>query len=345
MGFRFPERPVLFYPSLARAIGSDEALLFTLYHEHIQLQSTPDIEGNPSCILARQDWLAMADFWDEERLAVTTNSLVSQGYILAAFGQAGAIRISLIDQPEQALNDSLPNQHASGQQYLEQQQPSQQQPDQQYLEQQQPSQQQLERQPQDRLPQDQQYVEQWRQAAPPIMVQELPVVEQPPERNELSRRVHQAQPQVRGPAPTFGGSIGWSKSRPQPGAGNIFASRLDEIEQKNQKLHVMFLGWRPSKVLFEMLPRHNIPADFAEQLLDEFVLYWLDKDRKESNWDQKFLAWVKREWVKKQTRDGREKRFAQESNAGVNHENPRTDTREKRKRVTAAIMDIQDTDW
>ncbi|WP_432470640.1 DnaT-like ssDNA-binding domain-containing protein [Amphritea sp. HPY] len=290
MGFRFPEKPVLFYPSLAREIGSDEAILLALYHEHIQLHGLPDQSGQNVATLGRQEWLALADFWDEERLAVTTNSLVSQGYLQAAFGQGGAIRIQL-QQPGQP-----------------------------------------------------QVMPEYEYEQEPVAVQQLPVVEQPPERNEISRRVHQAQPQVRGPAPTFGGSIGWSNRRAQM-SENDFASRLDAIEEKNQKLHPMFLGWRPSKILFEMLPRHNIPADFAEQLLDEFVLYWLDKDRKESNWDQKFLAWVKREWVKKQTRDGREQRYAKDANTGVNHENTRADPREKRKRVTAAIMDIKDTDW
>ncbi len=342
MGFCFPERPVLFYPSLARTIGADEALLLALYHEQVQLRGAPDVEGYPSCILHRQDWLMLADFWDEERLAITTNSLVDQGYVQAAFGQSGAVRISVVDQAAPDMTPAMPTPRVE---------PPLQEPQLQASQLQEPPTQ----APQTQSSQTQAHAarpastphpatwpagDPYAPATPPARVQTLPVVDQPP-----ARSVYQAPPQVRGPAPTFGGSIGWSKSRPQPGAGNVFASQLDEIEQKNQKLHSMFLGWRPSQILFEMLPRHSIPAEFAEQLLDEFVLYWLDKDRKESNWDQKFLAWVKREWVKKQTREAREQRFTQDSNAGVNHENPRTDTREKRKRVTAAIMDIKDTDW
>jgi len=309
MGFRFPEKPILFYPSLARNIGAEEAILLALYHEHIQLHGLPDRSGLLTATLNREEWIALADFWTEDHLAMITNSLVTQGYLKAAFGHGGAIRIRLSEPPRVTtpVTQDVP---ASAQS--------------------------IHAEPADS----------WSQQPPPepITVQQLPVVEQPPERSEISRRVHQAQPQVRGPAPTFGGSIGWSNRRAQLSESD-FATRLDEIEQKNQKLHTMFLGWRPSITLFEMLPRHSIPVEFAEQILDEFVLYWLDKDRKESNWDQKFLGWVKREWVNKQTREARSQKASQDSYKGVNHENTRTDSREKRKRVTAAIMDIKDTDW
>ncbi|GGK80204.1 DnaT-like ssDNA-binding domain-containing protein [Amphritea balenae] len=290
MSFRFPEKPVLFYPSLARSVGSDEAILLALYHEYLEQHGLPDQNGQAAAILSRQEWLALASFWDEEKIAMVTSSLVTQGCIQASFGHGGAIKLVLT--PE-----SSPETEVAPVEF----------------------------------------------APEPVIVQELPVVEQPPERNEISRRVHQAQARKPGPAPTFGGSIGWSRSR-QATPDDDFASRLNEIEQKNQKLHSMHLGWKPSQTLLDMLPRHSIPAEFADQLLDEFVLYWLDKDRKESNWDQKFLAWVKREWVNKQTRDARKKR-AEEGNKGVNHENTRTNSQDKRQRVTAAIMDIKDTDW
>ncbi len=301
MSFRFPEKPVLFYPSLARTAGSDEAILLAIYHDYIQIHGLPDKSGFPSAVLSRSEWLSLTCFWDEEKLAIVTSSLVSQGYIQASFGHGRAIKLSLATPADQrATESSVP---------ILQDEP----------------------------------------VAPPVRVQELPVVEQPPERSEISRRVHQAQLRKPGPAPTFGGSIGWSKSRQvtpsrETTAENDFASRLNEIEQKNQKLHTMYLGWQPSQMLLDMLPRHSIPQPFAEALLDEFILYWLDKDRKESNWDQKFLAWVKREWINKQTRDARKQR-AEISNKGVNNEKASTDNRKKRQRVTAAIMYIKDTDW
>jgi hypothetical protein len=176
----------------------------------------------------------------------------------------------------------------------------------------------------------------------PETVARIPVVDEPPARPSghsgsanLARR--------RGPAPTFGGSIGWRKQKDE--LQEIF----EQAEQRNQKLQAMYIGWQPSELFHQTLPRYAIPADFAEGCIDEFVLYFLDKDRKESNWDQKFLAWVKREWVKKQTQDAREQRYQQEressSTGAAQHENTRSDTREKRKRITAATMDIKNIDW
>ncbi|MBV1787245.1 hypothetical protein KQ940_04180 [Marinobacterium sp. D7] len=179
--------------------------------------------------------------------------------------------------------------------------------------------------------------------APAEPVRRLPVVDEPPPAPRPVRQANLAQ--RRGPAPTFGGSIGWRRHKDE--LEEIF----EQAEQRNQKLQAMFIGWQPSELFQQMLPRYAIPADFADGCIDEFVLYFLDKDRKESNWDQKFLAWVKREWVKKQTQDARDKRYQQERESSVmtggapSHENTRPDSREKRKRVTAAIMDIKDTDW
>ena len=70
----------------------------------------------------------------------------------------------------------------------------------------------------------------------------------------------------------------------------------------------MHMGWVPSELFYSMLPRHQIPREFVDTCLDEFILYYIDKERKESNWDQKFLAWVKREWVQKQTREAKTQR-------------------------------------
>ena len=166
----------------------------------------------------------------------------------------------------------------------------------------------------------------------------LPVVDvpPPPPSRPLPSRNNMRE---RGPAPAFGGSLGWNRQKDE------LQQLFDRHEERNQQLHKMELNWRPSEMFFSMLPRHQIPAEFVEGCIDEFTLYYIDKDRRESNWDQKFLAWVKREWVQKQSRDAREQQKDNSGYSGNKHENPRRDTREKRKRVTAAIMDIKDTDW
>jgi len=178
-------------------------------------------------------------------------------------------------------------------------------------------------------------------APPAEPVRRIPVVDEPPPSPRPARQANLAQ--RRGPAPTFGGSIGWRRHKDE--LEEIF----EQAEQRNQKLQSMVLGWQPSELFHQMLPRYAIPAEFADGCIDEFVLYFLDKDRKESNWDQKFLAWVKREWVKKQTQDARDKRYQQERDSAVTgagtNENTRPDSREKRKRITAATMDIKNIDW
>ncbi len=157
----------------------------------------------------------------------------------------------------------------------------------------------------------------------------LPVYDTPPARKPSSPR---------SPAPMFGGNAGWRRGKDE--LQQIF----EQHEERNQRLVPMELGWKPSGAFFDMLSRQSISVSFAEQCLDEFILYWLDKDRKETNWDQKFLAWVKREWVHKQSRDA-SGRMNEQQTPGQQNENTRRDTRENRKRVTASIMDIEDTNW
>lgn len=309
MSYSFPESPILLYPSLAKRLGVEAAVLLTLYHKRFERVAGFGSDEQPELIFSKEQWLSLGQFWDEEQLAQLTNLLVGEGMIDAAFASDGRVRIIMLAPDSEG--DDLPVADAD--------------------------------------------VE---------IVARLPVVEVLPERvvppsdvlNHTAPEVQDtpyypdppvSQPQSTynsnpGPAPTFGGSIGWAKKNRQ---GDELQALFQQHEKRNKQLHAMELGWQPSENFFALLPRHNIAPQFAISCLDEFVLYWLDKDRKETNWDQKFLGWVKREWVKKQTQDGRQQRINNEQKAGFNHENPRRDTREKRKRVTAAIMDIKDTDW
>jgi len=283
-----PEAPLLFYPSLAHRLGSDEALLLYIYTDYGRLAGMKADDGCVECILPHSRWLQLASFWSEERLRAATESLERQGCLQANLSQGGSVRLRLLPQSAgDSTPETQPEPHA--------------------------------------VP---------RQPAPPV--QQLPVYDAPPPRP--ARR--ETMMQRKGPAPTFGGSIGWRRHKDELQA--IF----EQAEERNQQLQSMYLGWEPSDMFHAMLPRHSIPPEFAVGCLDEFVLYWLDKDRKESNWDQKILAWVKREWVKKQTRDAREQRYEQErqSVTGGSDENTRRDSRENRKRTSRLIMDFTNTD-
>ncbi|WP_415881959.1 DnaT-like ssDNA-binding domain-containing protein [Neptuniibacter sp. QD72_48] len=345
MSYVFSETPILLYPSLVKEVGVEAAVLLTLYHQRVErLQNVTDTDQAPELIFSREQWLALGEFWDEERLAQLTSELVSANIIDAAFANDGRVRIRFVveeqvsevtfdEVPEGDVEivsrlpvmETIPTQVEELPVEVEQSEPSYAQSNynQQNHPQTQPAQSGY---PQDQYPEmkDTPY---YPDQAPAVQPQNIP------------------NP---GPAPTFGGSIGWARKAQQVNNG-----RSDELqvcfnkqEQRKKQLQGMELNWQPSDNFYALLPRHNISPQFAQTCLDEFVLYWLDKDRKETNWDQKFLAWVKREWINKQTRDGRQQRINNEQQGkGFSHENPRRDTREKRQRVTAAIMDIKDTDW
>ncbi len=344
MGYRFPEQPILFYPSLARRIGSDEALLLAIYHDRARSGARAE---SAELVLSRTQWLKIADFWDESYLRSVTDSLVRQGCVRASVDSA-VVRLSLLPQAgadeseveapvvqsaavsdaptgdiavapvatEKPAGVAADASQASSSDHVSMPAPAV------------------------AAPQGEPVRQAVAPASPTEPLSRLDVRDAPP--RPLTRQALRAQPQTiqaRGPAPTFGGASGWRRHKDE------LQVLFEQHEERNQQLKPMQLGWRPSETFFALLPRHNISEEYAEGLLDEFVLYWLDKDRKETNWDQKFLAWVKREWVRKQTREGRDAGADKERKTGFNNENTRRDTREKRKQVTAAIMDIRDTDW
>ncbi|WP_020682083.1 DnaT-like ssDNA-binding domain-containing protein [Marinobacterium rhizophilum] len=354
MGYRFPEQPILFYPSLARRIGSDEALLLAIYHDRARTGGRAE---PAELVLSRAQWLKIADFWDEAYLRSVTESLVRQGCIRGSVDSA-LVRLSLQSQaaieepvteeasardastvaeeeavPEPESDSAVQTAHAAWSRSESEPAPAPEHATEaataSHLDR-------SGRRPNTGAT---------RSAEPESQadtLSRLDVRDTPP--RPLTRQALRPQPQpqtiqARGPAPTFGGASGWRRHKDE------LQVLFEQHEERNQQLKPMQLGWRPSATFFALLPRHNIAEEYAEGLLDEFVLYWLDKDRKETNWDQKFLAWVKREWVRKQTRDGRNTGADKERQTGFNNENTRRDTREKRKQVTAAIMDIRDTDW
>ncbi|WP_028471450.1 DnaT-like ssDNA-binding domain-containing protein [Neptunomonas japonica] len=323
MSITIPEKPLFIYPSLARQLGVEAALLFYLCHEQLSVAGIADQSGNTSVVLSTQQWRRVTEFWSVEKTDELLAVLSAQTPIQVIKNNTGSVRVTqvsahgaravppVIDVPEQSIQAKVTAPSVVPSVTRE-------------------------------YPLDNQSNNQTE--SPPTST--LPVLDTPPPypRRPLPSRNTMRD---RGPAPAFGGSIGWKKQKDE------LEQLFDRHEERNQQLHMMHMGWTPSEMFYSILPRHQIPREFVETCLDEFILYYIDKERKESNWDQKFLAWIKREWVQKQTRDAREQRNAQQRNeqqrytsgSGKNDENTRTDTREKRKRVTAAIMDIKDTDW
>ena len=150
---------------------------------------------------------------------------------------------------------------------------------------------------------------------------------------------------ARGPAPSFGGSVGWS--RPKDDLEQLF----DQHEKRNQQLHEIEPDWRPSATTYQMLQQKSIPAEFANGLIDEFIAYWMGQDKKRTSWDPPFISLAKREWVKEQSRQARGARNGQNNqrtmdSVEVSGERHQSNNRaEKRGRITEAVMDINNIDW
>ncbi len=311
-----PEQPFLVYPSQVQTYGLEGALLLQRYQQLLHMLVT-DLSQPMAIVISRDQWLQLVPFWNEEQLAIATGELVALQAIDVGFLEDGQVQVSQAWPLEPQTASPMAAREESLTPPVVPEAP-------------------LEVMP-----------------LPPVLepVNELPVYDTPPAESAAVRRVARRRinpetlMQQRGPAPTFGGSTGWRRQEAEVDKSDELHQVFNMREEHNQKLHPMFVGWKPSDTFYELLPRHAIPNEYAEECLDEFTLYWLDKDRKESNWDQKFLAWVKREWIRKQTREARQRNQDSSEPKGTGHENARRDTRENRKRVTAAIMDIKDTDW
>jgi hypothetical protein len=346
----FPEVPLLLYPSFARRFGVEEALLYgwckQLLDMHCDVETLPDkeTEVNYSGVtqqnlrrkiqISVSKWQSITSIWEVHRLQEICQSLQSQQllHIVEAGTQVQIIQLGNHLQAEQNSPDQLITS--------------------------------LELAPVSNVPAEnlQSVVAKNEKAAGNLSFVQgrqindqeptrvLPVYDVPPAPAAmvLPKRNVQAQAAPNrgtgevikgiGPAPSFGGSTGWKKR-----TGDALQTIFDQQEILNKQLHAITVEWRPSALFYSTLSRNNIPREFADSCLDEFILFYCDKNRKERSWDHKFLAWIKRAWIKQQSNGS--SNTASQQQTGSRNENSQRDTREKRKRITAAIMDIHDTNW
>lgn len=93
----FPEQPILFYPSLACRFGTEEAILLSVYYQFACHHGVLNTHGQAQFILRRREWQALSPFFDEDKLALLTNSLVDQGVLEAQFQANGSIRVTVLE--------------------------------------------------------------------------------------------------------------------------------------------------------------------------------------------------------------------------------------------------------
>lgn len=63
-------------------------------------------------------------------------------------------------------------------------------------------------------------------------------------------------------------------------------------------------NWQPGEEWIRQCRQHNIPEDFARQLIPGFVMYWRERGQARFSWGNAFYKYVLREWRSEQTRSG-----------------------------------------
>jgi len=144
--------------------------------------------------------------------------------------------------------------------------------------------------------------------------------------------------------PSLVGFGGWNRS---PGEGDELSRLFAAKEAHQQDLCTMNLDWQPTANIKKVLTQqHQISEAFALGIKDEFILYYMDKGRRETlgGWDQKFLKWIKTAQVQQQTAQARAQKNTQQQTNSSNEE-ARYAAKERRRRITASVLDINNTDW
>jgi hypothetical protein len=75
--------------------------------------------------------------------------------------------------------------------------------------------------------------------------------------------------------------------------------RNREVEQaQTEKAKALDYGWRPSDDAITILTRAGVDAEFLEEAIPEFVLYWRERGQASHTWNSKFIAHIRKQWAK-----------------------------------------------
>lgn len=55
-------------------------------------------------------------------------------------------------------------------------------------------------------------------------------------------------------------------------------------------------SWRPIDAVYQLLAQHNIPRNFIDDQMPEFILYWSERGEKNYSWGSKFAKHIMHEW-------------------------------------------------
>lgn len=63
-------------------------------------------------------------------------------------------------------------------------------------------------------------------------------------------------------------------------------------------------NWQPDATLVQLCQQRNVPAEFIEQEVPAFVLYWRERAKVQYSWHHTFLSWIVSSWEKQRSFQG-----------------------------------------
>ena len=78
---------------------------------------------------------------------------------------------------------------------------------------------------------------------------------------------------------------------------NLYSLKLPSNNINAGKRRLEY-SWTPSTQAFEVLGMGKINKKFIESKVNEFKMYWLEKNQVRDNWNVLFVDFIRREWVK-----------------------------------------------
>lgn len=73
--------------------------------------------------------------------------------------------------------------------------------------------------------------------------------------------------------------------------------RHTEIEQNALKQSKISKTWRPTEDALDIMTKSGVNAQFIEDCIPEFILYWQEKNDSGGNWNTRFIAHIRRQWA------------------------------------------------
>lgn len=74
--------------------------------------------------------------------------------------------------------------------------------------------------------------------------------------------------------------------------------RFQNVNEKDDLPFKIDSKWLPNEDFYDVLTLTNIPKEFADSTLSEFILYWKETGQSHNSWNSKFLQHVKFQWQK-----------------------------------------------